>query len=500
MREFTIWLGGNGVALGTLAAFVGLMLLSARRANRRRESRPGPIVIAVSFYATFLSTNTFLGQSGFGYKVGAAWLLAGLVFLLCAVAAWFVVARPMIRDARSALGGDLALDRVTVPAYLRRKWGGSAIGYLSAGVVFFASVLYMLAVFQGIGHVVSRILHVSYETAVVAVLALVAAYTSWGMIRAILHTDAVQGGLMVLGVVVLFAACAFHADWSALAASPDLDAAGQPLGNQLLSWGALMPLWSILGLSLGTGIKMMVAPRLVVRFLLFRHAAPRQIRQAKWLTVGLMALTLPMLFSLGILAHGIIPPAESRFFFENTDQVVPYLVDRLFGSFWGAVLLGSFLCAALSSIDSVLHVAGSALVVDGWAQWRGPRSEARVDKLQRLVMIPTAVLPAVLALDPPDDVVPLTALSGALFGGCFLPALVLSLWWKRSARAALASIIAGGAAVVLWWAGLDEALGLPALHPVLAGLTASVGTYFGAPAGSPERRAKETAKRNVEGA
>ena len=112
---------------------------------------------------------------------------------------------------------------------------------------------------------------------------------------------------------------------------------------------------------------MMVAPRLVVRFLLFRHAVPRQIQLAKWLTVGLMGLTVPMLFSLGILAHGIIPQGESQFFFQNTDQVVPYLVHLLFGSFWGAVLLGSFLCAALSSIDSVLHVAGSALVVDGWA-------------------------------------------------------------------------------------------------------------------------------------
>ena len=478
MREFTLWLGENGVALGVLAAFVGLMIASAWRANRRHENRPGPVVIAISFYATFLSTNTFLGQSGFGYKVGVAWLSAGLVFLLCAIVAWFVVAKPMIQDARSVLGDDLDLDRVTVPAYLRKKFGGAAIGYLSAAVVFFASVLYMLAVFKGIGHIVSRILNLSYETAVIAVLVLVVAYTSWGMIRAILHTDTVQGGIMVLGVFALFAACAMRTDWSAIAVSSDLDAVGAPLASKLLSWDSLMSPLLIVGLSLSTGIKMMVAPRLVVRFLLFRHATPRQIQLAKWLTVGLMGVTVPMLFSLGILAHGIIPQGESRFFFENTDQVVPYLVDQLFGSFWGAVLLGSFLCAALSSIDSVLHVAGSALVVDGWAQWRRSASDAAIDKLQRWVMIPVAALPALLALDPPDDVVPLTALSGALFGGCFFPALVLSLWWKRGGRrAVLASIVAGGVAVVLWSAGLGTALGLPAIHPVFAGLIVSALAY-----------------------
>ena len=490
MREFTLWFSDNGVAVGVLAAFIGLMILSAWRANRRHESRPGPVVIAVSFYATFLSTNTFLGQSGFGYKVGVAWLLAGLVFLLCAIVAWFVVAKPMILDARAVLGDDLDLDRVTVPAYLRKKFGGDAIGYISAGVVFFASLLYMLAVFKGIGHIVSRILNLSYETAVMTVFVLVVAYTSWGMIRAILHTDTVQGGIMVLGVFALFAACVMHADWNAVAASPDLDAAGAPLAGRLLSWDVLMSPLLIVGLSLSTGIKMMVAPRLVVRFLMFRHASGRQIQQAKWLTVGLMGITVPMLFSLGILAHGIVPQAESQFFFQNTDQVVPYLVDRLFGSFWGAVLLGSFLCAALSSIDSVLHVAGSALVVDGWAQWRRSATEAAIDKLQRWVMIPVAALPALLALDPPDDVVPLTALSGALFGGCFFPTLVMSLWWRRGRRAVLASIVGGGVAVTVWSAGLGAAVGLPAIHPVFAGLIVAAVAYAFTPGTASDERSR----------
>ena len=62
-----VWLAANWIPAAVLSGFVALMILSAWYANRRREKKPGPIVIALSFYATFLSTNTFLGQAGFGY-------------------------------------------------------------------------------------------------------------------------------------------------------------------------------------------------------------------------------------------------------------------------------------------------------------------------------------------------------------------------------------------------------------------------------------------------
>ncbi|MDA1314091.1 MAG: sodium:solute symporter family protein [Acidobacteria bacterium] len=479
MKEATEWLAANWIPAGVLSGFVVLMILSAWYANRRRERRPGPIVIALSFYATFLSTNTFLGQAGFGYKVGIAWMLGALVFVLCGWVAWFVVAPRMIVDARRTLGDDVALDQVTVPGYLRRKYNSPLAGYMSAVIVLGASLLYILAVFKGIGHIFAEILNVSYETAVIAVFLLVVFYTCWGMIGAILHTDTVQGILMAIGAVLLFGVVLWGADWELIRASPDLDANGRALGSDLLSWGALMSPGYILGLSLGTGIKLVVAPRLVVRFLLFRHAERRALRTAQWLSFGLMALTIPMLFSLGILAHGVIPAAQSAHFFQNTDELVPFLVKEMFGPALGAVILGSFLCAALSSIDSVLHVAGAALAVDLWAQWRKDVPLQTVERLQRASIFAVAALPAWAALDPPADVVPLTAFSGALFGGCFFPALVVGLWRKEAHRAPVtASILAGAIAVMGWfsaqqwqWVGTD-------IHPVVAGLAASLLAYF----------------------
>ena len=211
------WLAANWIPVAVLGAFVGLMILSAWRANRKRENRPGAIVIALSFYATFLSTNTFLGQAGFGYKVGMVWMLGAVVFVVCGWISWFVIAPRMVLDARETLGDEIGLDQVTVPGYLRRKYDNSLAGYLAAVVIFVASLLYILAVFKGIGHIFARVLNVSYETAVLSVFVLVVFYTSWGMIGAILHTDTVQGVLMVVGAIVIFAAVVHHADWSLIA-------------------------------------------------------------------------------------------------------------------------------------------------------------------------------------------------------------------------------------------------------------------------------------------
>ncbi len=479
MNQAENWLAANWVPAGVMSAFVVLMILSAWYANRHRGQRPGPIVIALSFYATFLSTNTFLGQAGFGYKAGAAWMLGGLVFVLCGWVAWFVVAPRMIFDARRTLGDEIALDQITVPGYLRRKYNSPLVGYLSATIVLGASLLYILAVFKGISHIFAEILNVSYETAVISVLVLVVFYTSWGMIGAILHTDTVQGILMVIGALVLFGAVVSSADWEAIRMSPDLDGNGRALGSDLVSWDALMSPLYILGLSLGTGIKLIVAPRLVVRFLLFRHAGKRALRTAQWLSFGLMALTIPMLFALGVLAHGVIPASQSAFFFQNTDQVVPFVVEEMFGPALGAVILGSFLCAALSSIDSVLHVAGAALVVDLWAQWRKDVPLQTVERFQRASIFAVAALPAWIALDPPADVVPLTAFSGALFGGCFFPALVVGLWRKQAHRAPVtASILAGAIAVLGWFFAQQRQWVGTEVHPVLAGLVGSLFAYF----------------------
>ena len=83
---------GAGAAVGLYL----LVLVAVGYATRRRGTQAalgefylagrslGGVVIAFSFYATFVSTNSFIGQAGKSWEAGLAWWLkVGIYGPLC---------------------------------------------------------------------------------------------------------------------------------------------------------------------------------------------------------------------------------------------------------------------------------------------------------------------------------------------------------------------------------------------------------------------------------
>jgi len=101
-----------------------------------------------------------------------------------------------------------------------------------------------------------------------------------------------------------------------------------------------------------------------------------------------------------------------------------------------------------------------------------------VERFQRASIFLVAALPAWVALDPPADVVPLTAFSGALFGGCFFVALVVGLWRKRPGRNSVpVSIFVGAVGVLGWFLAQQQGLVSSDVHPVIVSLGTSLSAY-----------------------
>lgn len=462
------WVAQHWVAVLMLGGYTLFLLVNALRGRAQTETmadyyvggrRLSGWVVGVSFCATYASTNSYVGNAGKGYSLGAPWLLFPLFMLFFTWLSWTTVA-PRLREFTARL------DALTLPDFLARRYSSPLVGRVAAVLVLFASVLYLVAIFKGAGNVLQLFLNVDYEVAVLLTLVIVVFYTSIGGFLSVARTDVVQGLFMLLGSLLIgyfvFARAAQLTDLTTLASDVRL--------APLFEWDAGIPFALLMGIFLSGSLKLLVDPRQVSRF--FALEDQRAVRRGMWVALAMVLLIQLGLFPVGVLAH---------LFFDSvadTDMIMPMLLQRqdVFPLWASDVLLVAIVSAAMSSMDSVLLVAGSVLVRDLWPQKQQGGGERRGIALTRGAVVGLAALSAVVALRPPGDIVEITIFSGSLYAACFLPTLWGSLHWSRGhALAALGSMLAG-VVVLLGWIGLGyDAV----LHEVFAALGVSSLVFVG---------------------
>ncbi|MDA9710789.1 hypothetical protein N9U42_00325 [Luminiphilus sp.] len=464
------WMTQHWLALGLLTAYIAALLYNAylgSQASRgitgyyvgNREMSGG--VVGVSFFATFASTNTYIGHAGKAYEYGVAWFTMAILLVLFSWVSWRWIGGPLRRFASK-------WDALTIPDFLGSRYiasGGARSRHpllqASAIVILFASLLYLLAIFKGAAHLFQMFLSIPYDMGVALTLAIVVLYTSVGGFVSVVRTDVLQGALMLLGSVVIFSFVTRAAGgvWAIteLKALPDK--------SFLFELNGGIPFAVLLGVSLSGSLKLLADPRQLSRFYALKDDAA--VGQGKWIATLGLAIVLGCLFPVGLYAHLILSDVA------DTDLIVPTLVnDASVFPLWATdFLIVSILAAAMSSIDSVLLVAASTLYKNIVAPFRGPSREVL---WTRASVFGFSSLAALLALNPPGDIVEITIFSGSLYAVCFFPAVVFGLYWQRgSAKAVLWSMAVGITTLIAWiTADLTENL-----HEVFPALLLSTLTY-----------------------
>ena len=228
---------------------------------------------------------------------------------------------------------------------------------------------------------------------------------------------------------------------------------------------------TLFGVLVAGTIKFAVEPRQLSRFYALEGA------QATRTGMLVSTLTFTAVYSLlvpvGLYARRVIPGN-----IEDTDLVVPTLLatEGVFSSLGAAFLLVAMVAAAMSSLDSVLLVMASTAERDIVGLFRPPSSDAAALRATRFYVAVFALVTAVIALNPPGGIVTLTALSGSLYGACFLPAIVLGLYWRRGSGAAVIGSYAAGLVPLFLWQYTPWAA---SLHQVFPALVLSLLTYVG---------------------
>ena len=441
-----IWIVDHWLQLLLLSTYLAVLIHHALAGRKESGSVQGYLVagrnlggiaIGLSFYATFMSTNTFIGASGKSWDYGLSWCVGGVVLTLFAWASWIVVAPrfvPLTREYNS----------LTIADFLGTHYQSNAVRRIAGLIVAFSSVLYLIAIYRGASLAIETFLGLPYVACVIVAAVVVTGYTLIGGFKSVVMTDAVQGVLMVIGAVALFVA---------------MLSVGGGITNtleRLKETQATLPSWSnseglaaALAYSIAVGVKYLVEPRQLSRFYGLKDAGA--LRTAAWIAPLAILVSYFCLLPLGAIARTVIEPNS----IVDTDQVVPYLVGpgNVLGPMVGTLFLLVLVSAAMSSIDSVLLVAASTISRDVFrlAKTSAQEEGTSVDVFRiRIWIVIVSLTAAACALFPfTQDIIRMTKFSGSLYGACFLPALVLGLFvHRRVAKAALVSMVLGSFCVI----------------------------------------------------
>ncbi len=455
-----------------------------RRASRgvddfyiAKRSVPG-WVVSLAFFSTFASTNTYIGQAGQAFASGLSWAWVGVLWTVFCMVSWLLLG-PRLRNQ------TIGLKSVTIPDYFDFRYKSplsKPTRVLSAATILFATLWYMAGIAKGCAHLLETVLNVPYGWGVAAILGFTCIYTVMGGMYSVLWTDAVQGVMMLVVAVVMAAIPFVYAGgigplFEKISNTSHVSAAGTPIGDGLVTFGALVSLTYIIGIGLSVGMKQIAEPRCLVRFYSVDNAAG--MRFAMIWTPIFLGVSLVCVMGLGALVHGMADDQEAAYLIGNTDEVVGFMLAKFDNAAVSAICITGLFAAGMSSLASVMLIVGTAAVGDIRNLWAAadPRSTVR---WTRVAIVAYTGVVAIVTLFPPAGVVELTSFSGAVFAAGFFPAIFGGLYLRwGTGHGAFWSMLIGMAVTLAWRFGVRFTVpGMRDVHEIIPAFCVSLAVYF----------------------
>jgi sodium/proline symporter len=386
----------------------------------------GPVVAAVSSAASSSSAWTLLGVSGAAYARGlsALWLFPACVggFMLN----WYVLGPGLHRLAHRS-------DAVTVTEVLAGPVGapwGRPLRMVASIIVLGSLGVYVCSQLQGAGKTFAATFDVGMTESVLVGAVIVVAYTLMGGFWAVSLTDTLQGLLMAATSLILpLAALAEIGGPAALA-----DALRSVPDPSYLSLTADLPLMAGLGLifgMLGIGLGYPGQPHVVNRFMALK-AGDQMIVTARRVAMTWAVIVFAGMLLLGLCGRVLFPGLPDH------ETVFVFATNALFPPVLAGVMLAAVLSAIMSTADSQLLVAASAVTHDLGLGRRRPLLASR------LVVLGLAAAATVGAITTDASIFDRVLFAWGAMGAAFGPLLLVTvLRGPVSPPRTLAAMLAG---------------------------------------------------------
>lgn len=391
----------------------------------------GPWVAAISASASSSSAWTLLGVSGAAYAWGlpALWIFPATVggFLLNWL--WVAPRLKVLAQSESAV----TLSEVIAPSSLGHA--RNRILRVAAAIIVFCFTFYIASQFEAAGKAFESVFDLSKQNSIVIGAAIVLVYTLLGGFWAVSVTDSIQGVLMVVASVALpIVALSAVGGFGALAAGLDsIGAVGSPITG-----GSLVTVFFVLGL-FGIGIGYPGQPHVVNRFMALKD--DRALKQGRVIAIGWATIVYAGMLLLGLSARVLFADLG------DSEQVLFHVASELLPAVISGVMVAAVLSAIMSTADSQLLVAASAISYD-WNLAGRSKNDGLVGTRATVVIV--LILATILALVWRADIFSRVLFAWSAAGSAFGPILIMRLLGRSvTPMATLLAMLAGFGLTVL---------------------------------------------------
>lgn len=361
-------------------------------------------VASLSIFATWFGAETCMGSAGSIFEYGLSGGRADpFGYSLCLFLMALLLAAPL-RKLKLVTLGDLFRLRLT-----------PGIEKLAVLILIPSTIIWAAAQVRALGQIVTVITPLSFEAACILAALFVIAYTSMGGLLGDVVHDVIQGGILILGLLLILY---FSLDYIG-----DLQTAWRNIPSERLSFirpgeGLLERLdaWAIP--ILGS----LVAQELISRVLACR--SPEVSRRASF-SAGILYLCVGLIpVVIGVLG------SQLPFEVAHKDQFLPTIAQNLLPPALFVIFMGALIAAILSTVDSTLLTI-SAFTTHNLMSDRYYRlSEKRKLFVSRSVVVLVGVVAYVLAHEA-DGIYDLVILASS-FGTAGVLVVTLVATWKPS--------------------------------------------------------------------
>ncbi|EJR75282.1 sodium/proline symporter PutP [Bacillus cereus] len=398
----------------------------------------GPAVTALSAGASDMSGWMLMGLPGAMYATGlsSVWIAIGL--LIGAYANYLIIA-PRLRTYT-----EVANDSITIPDFLENRFKDrkKILRFVSAIVILVFFTFYASAGLVSGGRLFENSFNLDYKIGLFVTVGVVVAYTLFGGFLAVSWTDFVQGCIMFIALVLV-----------PIVAFTDVGGVTETFNTIKQVDASHLDMFkgtTILGIIsfLAWGLGYFGQPHIIVRFMAITSI--KDLKTSRRIGIGWMTISIIGAMLTGLI--GIAYYAKNNATLQDPEMVFVTFSNILFHPYITGFLLSAILASIMSSISSQLLVISSAVTEDFYKTFfRRNASDKELVFIGRLSVLVVAMIAVVLAYHPSDTILTLVGYAWAGFGSAFGPAILLSLYWKRTNKwGVLAGMIVGALVVITW--------------------------------------------------